>query len=255
MKLAICRCLLRSLLLLGALGWLGAPPAGAAGVSGTWQVVLAAGDDAEPVFDNATHEMSRRLTAAGIPPGNIHRLSASAPELATGVEPATAEVLLRRIAELPARPGDQCLIFLTSHGERGGGVWLARSNRALTPDEVARALSRGCSAVPTVVIVSACYSGSFAGGKMARPNRVILTAARGDRPSFGCQAHRTYNFFDECLLGALPQAATWRSVSDGADRCVRGMEHVLGVQPSEPQAYFGGTVAALRVGFAKLNAQ
>jgi hypothetical protein len=249
MKLTICPCLLRSMLLLGALGWLGSAPAGAAGASGTWQVVLAAGDDAEPVFDNATHEMNRRLASAGIPPGNIHRLSASAPELATGAEPATAELLLRRIAELPARPGDQCLIFLTSHGERGGGVWLPRSNRALTPDELARALSRGCGAVPTVVIVSACYSGSFAAGKMARSNRIVLTAARGDRPSFGCQAHRTYNFFDECLLGVLPQAATWRSVSDGADRCVRRMEHALSAQPSEPQAYFGATVAALKVGF------
>jgi hypothetical protein len=249
MKLTICPCLLRSMLLLGALGWLGGAPAGATGASGTWQVVLAAGDDAEPVFDNATHEMNQRLASAGIPPGNIHRLSASAPELATGAEPATAELLLRRIADLPARPADQCLIFLTSHGERGSGVWLARSNRALTPDELARALSRGCGAVPTVVIVSACYSGSFAAGKMARSNRIVLTAARGDRPSFGCQAHRTYNFFDECLLGVLPQAATWRSVSDGADRCVRRMEQALSVQPSEPQAYFGATVATLKVGF------
>jgi Peptidase C13 family len=249
MRLAICPGVLRLMLVLGALGWLGATPAGAAGASGTWQVVLAAGDDAEPVFDNATHEMDRRLAAAGIPAGNIHRLSASATELATGAELATAEVLLRRIAGLPARPGDQCLIFLTSHGERGSGVWLARSNRAVTPDELAHALSRGCAAVPTVVIVSACYSGSFATGKMARSNRIVLTAARGDRPSFGCQPHRTYNFFDECLLGVLPQAASWHSVSDGADRCVRRMEHALGVQPSEPQAYFGGTVAALKVGF------
>ena len=249
MKLANCPGLLGLTLIVGALGWLGAAPTGAAEASGTWQVVLAAGDDAQPVFDNATHEMNRRLAAAGIPADNIHRLSASARELAAGAEPATAEVLLRRIADLPARPGDRCLIFLTSHGERGSGLWLARSNRALTPDELARALSRGCGAVPTVVIVSACYSGSFAGGKMARSNRIVLTAARGDRPSFGCQAHRTYNFFDECLLGVLPQAATWRSLSDGADRCVRRMEHALGAQPSEPQAYFGGTVAALKVGF------
>jgi hypothetical protein len=249
MRLMICPRLLRAILLLGALVWLGTAPAGTARASGTWQVVLAAGDDAEPVFDNATHELGRRLATAGVPPGNIHRLSASSPEIAAGAEPATAELLLRRIADLPARPGDQCLIFLTSHGERGSGVWLARSNRALTPHELARALSRGCSAVPTVVIVSTCYSGSFATGKMAKPNRVILTAAREDRPSFGCQAHRIYNFFDECLLGVLPQAGTWRSVSDGADRCVRGMEHALGVRPSEPQAYFGGTVAALKVGF------
>jgi hypothetical protein len=38
-------------------------------------------------------------------------------------------------------------------------------------------------------------------------------------------------------------------VFDGADRCVRRMEHALAVQPSEPQAYFGGTVAALKIGF------
>src|SRR5437764_10835090 len=96
MRLAIRLGLLRPMLLLGALGWLGAAPAGAAGTFGTWQVVLAAGDDAEPVFDNATNEMNRRLAAAGIPPGNIHRLSASAPELAGGAEPATADLLLRR---------------------------------------------------------------------------------------------------------------------------------------------------------------
>jgi hypothetical protein len=246
LNLAIFARLLPPLVLLGTLGWLGSAPAGPAG---NWQVILAAGDDAEPVFDNATRELSRRLVAAGVPAGNIHRLSASASEFGNGTESATAEQILRRITELPARPGDECLIFLTSHGERGSGVWLARSDRALTPDELSRALSRGCGAVPTVVIVSACYSGNFAVGQMAKPNRVILTAARRDRPSFGCQVHRTYNFFDECLLDVLPQASTWHSVFNGADRCVRRMERALGAQPSEPQAYFGGTVAALRVGF------
>src|SRR5215469_4563111 len=162
----------------------GAAPTTAAISAGGWQVVLAAGDDAEPVFDNATRELGQRLAAAGVLASNIHRLSATA-------------------AELPARMSDRCLVFLTSHGERGAGLWLARSNTALSPDELARALSRGCAAVPTVVVVSACYSGGFVAGKMAKPNRIILTAARRDRPSFGCQVRRSYNFFDECLLGAL----------------------------------------------------
>ena len=35
--------------------------------AGSWQVVLAAGDDAEPVFDNATRAVERRLRAAGVP--------------------------------------------------------------------------------------------------------------------------------------------------------------------------------------------
>ena len=214
-----------------------------------WQVVLAAGDDAEPVFDNATRALSQRLTAAGVPTANIHRLSASAGELGAAVEPALANVLLRRIGTLPARPGDRCLIFLTSHGERGAGLWLARSQTAVSPDELAQALSRGCAAVPTVVVVSACYSGGFATGKMARPNRIVLTAARNDRPSFGCQVDRVYNFFDECLLGALPKSATWRAVADESRECVRRMERALGEQPSEPQAYFGAVVANLDLGF------
>ena len=215
----------------------------------SWQVVLAAGDDAEPVFDNATRALSQRLAAAGVPTANIHRLSASAAELGAAVEPALATVLLQRIGTLPARRGDRCLIFLTSHGERGAGLWLARSNTALSPDELAQALSRGCAAVPTVVVVSACYSGGFAAGKMAKPNRIVLTAARNDRPSFGCQVHRVYNFFDECLLRALPRSATWRAVAEGSKECVRRMERTLGERPSEPQAYFGAVVADLDVGF------
>jgi hypothetical protein len=214
-----------------------------------WQVVLAAGDDAEPVFDNAARALGQRLAAAGVPAANIHRLSASGAEVGAAVEPALVNVLLQRIGTLPARPGDRCLIFLTSHGERGAGLWLARSNTAVSPDQLAQALSRGCAAVPTVVVVSACYSGGFATGKMAKPNRIVLTAARNDRPSFGCQVHRVYNFFDECLLGALPKSATWRAVADGSRECVHRMERALGERPSEPQAYFGAVVANLDVGF------
>jgi len=234
------------------LGMLTSPPAGKAATanpSARWQVVLAAGDDAQPVFDNATRALSQRLAAAGVPAANIHRLSASAAEIGAAVEPALAGVLLQRIAALPARPGDRCLIFLTSHGEHGAGVWLARSNTALSPDALAQALSQGCASVPTVVVVSACYSGSFATGKMAKPNRIVLTAARNDRPSFGCQVRRVYNFFDECLLGALPKSVTWRAVANGSRECVRRMERALGERPSQPQAYFGAIVANLDVGF------
>jgi hypothetical protein len=218
-------------------------------LAGNWQVVLAAGDDAEPVFDNATRALERRLRAAGVPAANIHRLSASRAEIGGEVEPADAETLLRRIAALPARPGDRCLVFLTSHGERGAGLWLARSDRALRPDELARALSGGCAAAPTVVIVSACYSGGFVAGKMAQPNRIILTASRRERPSFGCQVQRTYNFFDQCLLGALPKAGSWRAVFTGAKACVGRMERALRARPSDPQAYFGRAAANLDLGF------
>jgi len=216
---------------------------------GGWQAVLAAGDDAEPVFDDATRALARRLVASGVPPANIHRLSASSAELRHGVEPATAENLLRQIADLPARPGDHCFVFMTSHGEHDAGLWLARSQRALHPEELAQALSRGCAMAPTVVIVSGCYTGAFAAGAMAEPNRIILTAARRDRPSFGCQVDRTYTVFDQCLMGALPQSANWQAVFSRTSRCVSRQEHARGELPSQPQAYFGSAVADMRVAF------
>ncbi len=241
----------------GALSWaiavamlaLAAIGARAAAPEAGWQVVLVAGDDAEPVFDDATQALAGRLAAAGVPAANIHRLSANPAELHRGVEPATVENVLRRIAGLPVRPGGRCFVFLTSHGEHGAGLWLARSDRALAPVQLAQALSGGCRAAPTVVIVSGCYTGGFAAGAMARPNRIILTAARRDRPSFGCQVGRTYTVYDQCLLAALPKAADWRAVFGRTRNCISRNEHALDERPSEPQAYFGSAVAGLNVGF------
>src|SRR5207253_959261 len=106
-------------------------------------------------------------------------------------------------------------------------------------------LSYGCAAAPTVVIVSGCYSGIFAAGPMLAPNRIIMTAARADRPSFGCQTDRIYTFFDECLLAAIPRARQWRAVFDATAACVRSKEQQLEAVPSEPQAFFGTAVRDL----------
>jgi hypothetical protein len=82
---------------------------------------------------------------------------------------------------------------------------------------------------------------------MRAPNRIILTAARRDRPSFGCQADRTYTFFDECLIGALLRSATWRATFAETVACVTRLERRLGARPSEPQAYFGPKVRNMLV--------
>lgn len=217
--------------------------------AGKWQVVLVAGDRAQPVFDNATRTLGDWLVAKGVPAGNIHRFTASLRELAPGSGRAVKSQLLDSIATLPARSGDRCLVFVTSHGTRDEGVYLAAANETLAPAELANALAQGCGHVPTVTIISACYSGIFETPVMEKPNRIILTAARADRSSFGCQADRTYTFFDECLLGALPKAATWHAVYDQTSVCVRQMEQKLNETPSEPQAYFGAAVRKLPLRF------
>ena len=213
-----------------------------------WKAVLVAGDNAQPVFDNAVAAVDRWLTSRGVPQRDVHVLSATQRAQRPGeltAEPASAERVLGRIAALRPAPGDGCFVFITSHGQRGEGIWLAYSGEFLQPAGLAQALSAGCASAPTVVIVSGCFSGAFT--RIRAPNRIVSTAARSDRPSFGCQADRTYAVFDECLLAALPRSATWRAVFKATTGCVRGREGELEVVPSQPQASFGARVRDLPV--------
>jgi hypothetical protein len=226
----------------------------AAAVSGPsgWQAVLVAGDNEQPVFDNAVASVRDWLASGGVPARNIHVLSAtqgaSGRTTAQGegaAEPASAERVLARIAALRPAPGEACLVFITSHGQRGQGIWLAYGGEFLSPAELAQALSAGCARAPTVVIVSGCFTGGFTA--MRAPNRIVVTAARADRPSFGCAVERTYAVFDECLLASLPREATWRAVVAATRRCVGARERELQATPSEPQATFGAKVRNLPV--------
>lgn len=239
--LARCLCLIAAL-------WLGcAEVLGAGPDAPRWQAVLVAGDNVQPVFDNAVTAVARWLGSRGVASGDIHRLSANPQTQDPAIEPASAANILNRIAGLEPRPGEGCLVFITSHGSPGEGVWLAYHQEFLQPGDLARALSAGCRAAPTVVIVSSCFSGAFVGGAMRAPNRIILSAARSDRPSFGCQADRIYTVFDECLLAALKRAATWRAVRAASFGCVRAREQRFQLLPSQPQASFGAAIRDLAV--------
>jgi hypothetical protein len=217
----------------------------AAQSGGRWQAVLAAGDTAQPVFDNAVAAFRYWLSERGVPDSEMHRLSARPVPGDPTTEPATQGRLLGRIAGLSGLAGDRCLIFITSHGDHDGSVVLAYADEMLRPALLARTLNIGCGRVPTVVIVSSCFSGAFAAGPMLAPNRIILTAARADRPSFGCQADRTFTVYDECLLGALPRSRLWRSVYELTLACVRRREQQMDVLSSEPRGYFGAAVRDL----------
>jgi len=232
-----------------AAGTLGAAPPTPAPRVEHWQAVLVAGDTAQPVFDNAVKAVALWLTEHGVADADIHRLAASAGPRDPAIQPATLDRVLGRISALHSHPGEGCFVFITSHGAHGRGIYLARNDEMLTPAALARALAAGCGAVPTVVVVSGCYSGGFARGAMAAPNRIILTAARADRPSFGCAAERTYTVYDACLLGALPHAATWRSIFSETRECVEARERELDAQPSHPQASFGKAVGSLPLQF------
>jgi hypothetical protein len=90
-----------------------------------------------------------------------------------------------------------------------------------------------------VVIISACFSGVFI-PVLAASNRMIFTAARPDRTSFGCGASDKYPYFDACILQVLPGARDFSSLAPKVQACVAQREIELGAAPpSEPQVWIG----------------
>jgi hypothetical protein len=204
--------------------------------------VLVAGDSEQPVFDNAIGYLHDALINAGVPETQIHQLSV---RYAATNEPATLDRILARIAATHPPANGGCLVFMTSHGVFGQGLYLELSDAVLTPGELDKALRQGCGSAPTVAIVSSCFSGKFAAAPLIQANRTILTASAPDRSSFGCGADFTYTYFDDCLLGSLDGAATWKEIFRRTAGCVAQREMQSGAQPSQPRASFGMQVADL----------
>jgi peptidase C13-like protein len=204
-----------------------------------WRTVLVAGDNSSPAFDNGIDSLRDRFAGMGV--RNITLLSASQ---ARGARLAS----LRAIdSSLRAAGGEACLVYMTSHGDESG-LFLRADKRTLGPAALDQALSAGCGERPTVLVVSACHSGTFINAQTRRPNRIIIVAAAADRTSFGCGADNDYTYYDQCFLQQLDGASTWRELAQATRDCIAGLERRLGVRrESRPQVFVGAAAANLRL--------
>jgi hypothetical protein len=209
-----------------------------------WKAVLIAGDDAEPAFDNAVEAMAEKLVTFGVNRANVTVLKTDS----TGAQAATRENIENAFEKLKTGPRDGCFVFATSHGMPERGLVLKRARTYLSPAMLAGLIELGCADRPSVAIVSGCFSGGFAESPAMRAKtRVILTASRRDRPSFGCNANLRYTFFDRCVLDNLIRGVAWPVVMNKARECVAAEERRLGDARSEPQMYVGAATEDLRV--------
>ena len=207
-----------------------------------WNAVLIAGDNNSPAFDNGVESMREKLAQRGVQ--QIRVLSSNPSRAAAGQMASSGNV---RTALRGLAGGQACLAFITTHGETKG-AFLRPDRRFLDPASLDSALQTGCGNAPTVVIVSACHSGTFMTNEMRRPNRIILTAAARDRTSFGCGARDLFTYYDQCLLQSMDQGQTWADVASATRSCVENLERTLAVRASsDPQAFFGASVAGLRL--------
>jgi hypothetical protein len=184
-------------------------------------------------FDNARRDLVKGFLAAGFPRANMvdYSLRPDAPQ------PVSASTVLEGINAAAARGTSGCLLYFTSHGVPNAMVF-GEAPR-MTPDMMANIVRSACGSRPTVVIVSACYSGIFVNA-LSAPNRMVLTAASRERTSFGCGADETYPWFDGCIIETLPTATDFLALAAGTRTCVTRKETERGVSPpSEPQLFVG----------------
>jgi len=204
-----------------------------------WHAMLVAGDNSSPAFDNGIETLHERLTGLGV--NTVRTFTASRGPGNVLASSTNVRAGLRGVG------GDACFVYVTSHGEQRG-FFLRADQRLFTPATFDLAVEQGCGGAPTVLVVSACHSGTFINAQSRRANRIILTAAASDRTSFGCGADDDYTYYDQCFLEQLDTAQTWRDVALGTRACVEMLERRLGVrQESHPQMFFGAEVANLRL--------
>ena len=211
------------------------------------KAVMVGAESSIKAFDNATDRFSKSLTArVGPNRATIARFSnRPIPETERSEIPG----VLRAIEAMQAGPNESCLIFVTGHGIQDRGVAFPRSKDYLRQNALDRAIAQGCGNRPTVVVISACFSGGYTTGPVARDNRIVLTAARRDRPSFGCGVQNNFTYFDGCFLSGFEDKAstTWEDVARSAIACVGSLERTDDFEPSEPQLYVGRTVVGLKL--------
>lgn len=139
-----------------------------------------------------------------------------------------------------ARPGDRVVLLFASHGApQMLGVRAAnRDLGQVTAADVQQWLVP-LGAKPTLVIVSACHSGSFIPALRARW-RIVLTASAAGRSSFGCQFHSRNTFFlEELLARDAITASSLQQLMDDARAGVQRREQALRLEASDPRMFVG----------------
>ena len=212
-----------------------------------WAVVLVAGDyrahsgAPSKVFDNGRHDLAEAFGKIGFSKANMVQFSVDYDD---GTQHAGVPDIASAMQSVAARAHDGCLIYFTSHGTPTG---IIVGDAVLTPAQMHDMVNSACGSRPSVIIMSSCYSGQFVPA-LAGENRMIMTAARPDRTSFGCGEMDQHTYFDDCFLRAMPMAGDFPGLGGLVQQCVAFREQqTKATPPSEPQVSVGpGVIFTLR---------
>jgi len=157
------------------------------------------------------------------------------------------QAALSQVGRLLDPEEDVLFLFVTSHGS-GNPAYLSVDNNDLQLTQLTPArLKAALAATPIkwkVIVISACYSGSFIPA-LADDTTLVITASRADRNSFGCDAKNSMTEFGRAYFAeALKQTTSFTAAFRLASQRIAAREKAAGLTPSLPQMSIGKTFAA-----------
>lgn len=171
--------------------------------------------------------INNAATVETIPLANTHNLLAALDQVATRMD----------------REEDVLFLFLTTHGTPGilaVNFDPLQLNDLTAPD--LRSLLDRAEIKWRVIVVSACYSGSFI-DTLKDENTLIVTAARKDRVSFGCSHENDFTYFGRAYFDmALRGTYSFIDAFGAARKTVNTWEVEEDLTPSLPQIFVGNAI-------------
>jgi hypothetical protein len=163
----------------------------------------------------------------------------SLPETYPVADDSAIEALVAGAAE-QASDNDLVFVYISTHGNRGA----LQRKIGTYPEQIVSAsrlaqLLQPLTGRRTVIFLSACFSGSLL-AELKSEDRIIVTAARADRASFGCRPAAQHTYFGEAVLRSFGQRdRSLQQIVADIRTDVAAQERAHGQTPSEPQVYVG----------------
>ena len=207
-----------------------------------WYFMGVAGVSYQDVFKLEIERIKEQFDARF---GTFGRSIALINNPATGTEfpiasKTSIELALQRIGSQMNPESDVLFLYMTSHGLPNQ---FEIENNPIDLDDVdpkwLRETLDKSGARWKVIVISACYSGSFVPA-LQSPDTLIITASAADRSSFGCSNEADYTYFGRAFFDqAMREKNSLKAAFDEASATVATWEQAQGFEPSEPQWVIG----------------
>ena len=150
------------------------------------------------------------------------------------------DLALRRIGQQMNRESDVLFLYMTSHGLPNQ---FEMENAPIDVNDVdPKWLKETLDKAGIrwrVIVISACYSGSFVPA-LQDDNTLIITASAADRASFGCSNEADYTYFGRAFFDqAMREQTSVSAAFEQAKATVAQWESAQGFEASEPQWSIG----------------